>query len=60
MEEKKMSFWQLLWTSIKVCVIILLFPVIAGVFIFLAMVVFPIFFVFLPIIAIAWLWLLFA
>ncbi len=58
--DKKMSFWNLLWTSIKVCIIILLFPVLLGVFIWLAIVAFPIVFLALPVIVIAWLWLIFS
>ena len=51
--------WDFICTCFKVCILLLLFPVIVMVLVFLAVYVFPIFFVAIPIMCIAWLWLLF-
>ena len=59
-KEKKISFSAWLWTCIKVCVLIILLPIIFGALVLIASICLPILFIAVPVMLIAWLWLLFS
>lgn len=57
-KKKKISFGAWIWTCIKVCVVIVMFPLVIGALGFLASIFLPICFIAVPVMVVAFVWLI--
>ena len=57
-KDHGVSFVKWFWTCIKICILIIMIPLVLGSLVFLASVCLPVLFIAVPIMVAAWIWVL--